>query len=83
MGRGHWSYCFPAVLAGAGIRGGGLYGRSDRDAAFPADNPVSPEYLAATIFHALGIDPGSQIHDAQGRPVALVEGGRPLAKLFG
>ncbi len=82
-GRGHWSYCFPALLAGAGIRGGSVYGRSDRDAAYPAEHPVRPEDLAATIFQALGIDPASQMHDAQGRPVALVEGGRPLTKLFG
>jgi hypothetical protein len=82
-GRGHWSYCFPAVLAGAGIRGGGLYGRSDRDAAYPVENPVSPEDLAATIFDALGIDPHGFIHDRQGRPVTLVDGGRPLRELFG
>jgi hypothetical protein len=44
---------------------------------------VSPEDLAATIFHALGIDPESQIRDAQGRPVALVTGGRALTSLFG
>jgi hypothetical protein len=82
-GRGHWSYCYPAVLAGAGIRGGSLYGRSDRDAAYPAEHPVSPEDLAATIFDALGIDPHGFLHDRQGRPVSLVEGGRPLRALFG
>jgi hypothetical protein len=77
-GRDHWGFCFPAVLAGAGVRGGVAYGRSDRDAAYPADRPVSPEDLAATIFHALGIDPHGCIHDRQGRPVALVDGGRAL-----
>jgi hypothetical protein len=82
-GRGHWSYCFPAVLAGAGIRGGALYGRSDKDAAWPADDAVSPEDLAATIFHALGIPPETRIHDAFGRPVSVIEGGRPLLDLFG
>jgi hypothetical protein len=82
-GRDHWSFCFPALLAGAGVRGGAVYGRSDRDAAYPAERPVSPEDLAATIFAALGIDPHGCIHDRQGRPVALVEGGRPLRELFG
>jgi hypothetical protein len=82
FGRGHWSYCFPAVLAGAGIRGGIVHGRSDKDAAYPAEHPISPEDLAATIFHALGIDPDFRIHDSQGRPIALVEGGTPLVKLF-
>jgi hypothetical protein len=81
-GRGHWSFCFPAVLAGAGIRGGILHGRSDKDAAYPADQPVRPEDLAATIFHALGIDPELRIQDAQNRPVPLMEGGTPLRGLF-
>src|SRR5262249_44009717 len=82
-GRGHWSYCFPAVLAGAGVRGGIVYGRSDKDAGYPIEHPVSPEDLAATIFDALGIDPHGFIQDKQGRPVALVDGGRPLRELFG
>jgi len=82
-GRGHWSFCFPAPLAGAGIRGGALLGRSDADAAYPADNPVSPEDLAATVFHALGIDPDTRLIDAQQRPVPLLDAGTPLTRLFG
>jgi len=81
-GRGHWSHCFPAVLAGAGIRGGTTYGRSDKDAAYPADKPVSPENLSATVFHALGITPETRIHDAFGRPVSVMEGGQPLTELL-
>ncbi|MDG3006642.1 DUF1501 domain-containing protein [Paludisphaera mucosa] len=82
-GRGHWSHCFPAVLAGAGIRGGVAYGRSDKDAAYPSDHPVSPEDLAATVFHALGIAPDDRVSDPLGRPVAVMDGGRPLVELFG
>ena len=82
-GRGHWSHCFPALLAGAGIRGGIVYGRSDQDAAYPSEYPTSPADLAATIFYALGIDPEMRIRDRQNRPVALVDGGRPLLELFG
>jgi hypothetical protein len=82
-GRGHWSTLFPAVLAGAGIRGGSTYGGSDKDAAYPIDRPTTPENLAATIYHALGIDPGIRLQDAQGRPISLVEGGSPLLDLFG
>lgn len=81
-GRNHWSYLFPAVLAGAGVRGGTTYGRSDRSAAFASENPTTPEDLAATILTSLGIDPEQRIHDPQGRPVALVENGRPLP-IFG
>ena len=82
-GRGHWTHCFPAVLAGAGIQGGVTYGSSDARAAYPAEDPTSPEDLAATVFQALGIDPQLRIPDREGRPVALVEHGRPLAQLFG
>jgi hypothetical protein len=82
-GRDHWGYCFPAVLAGAGIRGGAVYGRSDKDAAYPQDKPVSPQNLGATIFHALGISPETRIYDALGRPAPVMEGGEPLVELFG
>ncbi len=82
-GRGHWSTLFPAVLAGAGVRGGSTYGGSDKHAAYPIDRPTTPEDLAATIYHALGIDPALQLQDAQGRPVSLVEGGSPRLDLFG
>ena len=81
-GRGHWSHCFPAVLAGAGIRGGITFGVSDKDAAYPADHPVSPETLAATVFQALGISPDTRLRDSLGRPVAVMEGGHPLMELF-
>ena len=82
-GRGHWSTLFPAVLAGAGIRGGSTYGGSDRDAAQPVDHPVSPERLASTIYHALGIDPAMRVVDPQGRPVSIVDRAEPVLELFG
>jgi uncharacterized protein (DUF1501 family) len=82
-GRGHWSTNFPALVAGAGIRRGAVYGRSDKDAAYAVENPVSPEDLAATIYDALGIDHDIRLPDHQGRPIQIVEGGRPLRELFG
>ena len=81
-GRNHWSTLFPAVLAGGGVRGGAVYGRSDKNAAFAIDKPVRPEDLAATIFTSLGIDPEMRVADAQGRPVPLVDGAKPLVELF-
>lgn len=81
-GRGHWSTLFPALLAGGGVRGGIVHGTSDKDAAYALDHPTSPEDLAATIFHALGIDPEHRIQDAQGRPTPLVEGGRVIREIL-
>lgn len=82
-GRDHWSYCYPCLFAGAGIRGGITYGESDKDAAYPVSDAVSPADLAATIYQSLGISPDLRIPDAQGRPVPLVENGRALSTLFG
>ena len=81
-GREHWSDCFTVALAGGGIRGGQVYGRSDKIGAYPAEFPVSPADLSATIFHCLGVDPHSEYHDAQGRPY-MASKGNPIRELVG
>jgi hypothetical protein len=65
------------ALAGGGIRGGQVYGSSDRHGAFPRDLPCGPNDLHATIFQALGIPLESALTDLQGRPQAITDG-RPL-----
>lgn len=82
LGRDHWGACQSVVLAGGGIRGGQVYGSSDRHAAYPKSNPVSPEDVIATMYHAMGISPESIIHDRENRPHRLSEG-HPLVELFG
>ena len=62
-GRDHWPYCFSILMAGGGIRGGQIYGSSDRVGAKPRDNPVTPAMITATIRKAMGILPGED--DAQ------------------
>jgi uncharacterized protein (DUF1501 family) len=81
QGRDHWGACQSVVLAGGGIRGGQVYGSSDQHAAYPKTNPVSPEDVIATMFHALGIDPESTIYDRERRPHRASDG-RPIAELF-
>jgi len=73
-GRDHWAPCNTVLLAGAGVRGGAVYGSSDRLAAYPASNPVTPQDLSATIYHLLGIDRELTVRDAQGRPYSLSTG---------
>jgi len=80
-GRDHWSFCYSILLAGAGVRGGQVYGSSDRAAAYPSSNPVTPADVAATIYHCLGIDPRAHITDQQGRPL-VVSSGQPLHGLM-
>lgn len=82
QGRDHWGACQSAVLAGGGIRGGQVYGSSDKDAAYPSTNPVSPEDMLATVYHALGIPEDAELRDPLNRPHRLVDG-RPLTELFG
>jgi uncharacterized protein (DUF1501 family) len=80
-GRDHWAGCNTVLLAGAGIPGGHVYGASDRLAAYPARDAVSPEQLAATVYHLLGIDPQLRLQGAEGRPFTLSEG-RPVDALL-
>jgi hypothetical protein len=82
QGRDHWGMCQTALLAGGGVRGGQVFGATDRQAGYVTDNPVSPEDLLATIYHALGLSPELEIHDRDGRPYRLCEG-RPVLSLFG
>lgn len=81
-GREHHPFCYSGLLAGGGIRGGSIYGRSDAIASHPAENPVSPQDFNATIMHALGIDAEATLPDRTGRPVRL-QGGRAITELFG
>ena len=64
-GRDHWSFCYSIVMAGGGVRGGQVYGASDRSAAYPSTNPVSPADIAATIYHCLGIDARGHLTDSK------------------
>ena len=77
-GRDHWPKVRSVVLAGAGIKGGQVYGSSDAVGGEPKDNPVSTEDLTATIYDRLGIDPDKEYHTPTNRPVRLANRGKPL-----
>jgi hypothetical protein len=80
-GRDHWPACYSALLAGAGIRGGQVYGASDRSGDYVRDNPVSPENFGATLFHALGVPPETRLGvDGFTHPASA---GQPIGALFG
>jgi len=81
-GRDHWGACQSALFAGGGIRGRQVYGKSDKIAAYPSDNPVSPADFLATIYHAMGVDPAGEIRDRENRPYRLCDG-TPVTALFG
>jgi uncharacterized protein (DUF1501 family) len=81
-GRDHWPYCYTGLMAGGGIARGAIYGKSDATGSSPADDPVHPTQLLATVYHAMGIDPHTMVNNHLGQPRELVQA-EPVAKLFG
>jgi hypothetical protein len=73
-GRDHWGHVFSLALAGGGIRGGVVYGASDRHGAYPADGRVEPRDLIATVLHCLGFAPDAELRDTEGRPFPASRG---------
>lgn len=80
--RDHWPFAFTVLMAGAGLRGGAVFGKTDRQAAHVVESPVSPADLTATIFSTLGVDPASEIRDSRGKVFPLSQG-RPVMRLWG
>ena len=81
-GRDHWGPAFTVALAGGGIQGGRVIGKTDARAERPAADPHGPEDLSATICHLLGIDPKDEFLTPEGRPVAIVNNGRVIDELL-
>ena len=81
-GRDHWAGCFFALFAGGGVRGGQVIGKSDKHGAYPAVQPYKPSDLGATVYSALGVEPGTEVIDRTGRPMTLNRG-TPIRALFG
>jgi hypothetical protein len=80
-GRQHWASCFSAILSGCGIAGGLVYGKSDKTASYVTANPIRPEELSATIYHALDI-PLNAPQNNSGLSLPLTTG-KPVMELFG
>jgi hypothetical protein len=82
-GRDHWPQCWTSYFAGGGVQGGRVVGRSDAIGGYPAERPVAPNEVVATIFHSLGLDLETQLPGPAGRPFALVDSGtKPITELF-
>jgi uncharacterized protein (DUF1501 family) len=81
-GRDHWTYCYTVLFAGAGIKGGTVYGASDAHAAYVKEKPVSTGDICATIYQCLGIDPDMPIQDRGGRPMPVAHGGKPIREIL-
>ncbi len=80
-GRDHWPYCYTSVIAGAGIKRGYVHGKSDKTGSSPAEDPVHPTELLATMYHAFGIDPETIVYNHLKQPRELVKA-KIVSKLF-
>ena len=81
-GRDHWPGAMSVLMAGAGIPRGQIVGATDAKGYYAAENIYSPEDFAVSLYTKLGIDPHQMLHTATGRPVQLVNGGKPIKELF-
>jgi hypothetical protein len=81
-GRDHWEFCYTVLFAGGGVKGGFVYGASDKHGAYPSLNPVTPGDIVATVYHALGIAPDLELRDRLDRPLVLMPEGAPIQDVF-
>lgn len=80
-GRDHWPHAFTVLLAGGGVRGGQIYGSTNRHGTFVEDKPVTPADLSATVLSHLGIDPAQEYHDQFQRVSRRLSEGRVVRGL--
>jgi len=81
-GRDHWPYCYTGLVAGAGVKAGAAYGKSDATASSPAEDPVHPTEILATVYHGLGINPDTLVYNHLNQPRELIQS-KVLHGLYG
>src|SRR5262249_30082814 len=81
-GRDHWPQCGFCLLAGGGTKQGFVLGATDRIAASVVERRVSPGDIVATIYHLLGVDHDTMVHDLTGRPFSISHGGAPIHEVL-
>jgi hypothetical protein len=82
-GRDHWPRAFCVLMAGGGVRGGQVIGGSDEKGMGPSSEPITPDQVAGTFYHSLGIDYQKEYHTNTGRPVMIVREGSVIPGLLG
>jgi uncharacterized protein (DUF1501 family) len=80
-GRDHWGNAISALLAGGGLRLGQVVGATNARAEYPVQRPLTPADLLATVYHVLGIDPTQTFNDHTGRPIPILDQGKPIAEV--
>ncbi len=80
-GRDHWGNAISALLVGGGLRGGQVIGATNAKAEHPVQRPLLPADLLATVYHVLGIDPNRMFKDQTGRPIPILDEGKPIEEV--
>ena len=81
-GRDHWGDAFSVMLAGGGLRTGQVVGATNDKGEYPAERPLTPPDLLATVYHVLDIDPQQTFLDNAGRPIPILDAGQPIAEII-
>jgi hypothetical protein len=81
-GRDHWGGAGSMIFAGAGVQAGKVVGSTDKDGGIVTSDPVRPADVAYTVYDSLGIDPRSEIHTPDGRPMAILDEGSVIEQLY-
>lgn len=81
-GRDHWTDAYSIVMAGAGVPGGRIIGRTDDQGGYVLDDPHTPEEYASTIYEKLGIDRSKPLYTSANRPVYFAHADEPIAGVF-
>ena len=82
VGRDHWPRAMFVLMGGGGMKGGQVLGKSDEKGMGPANEPITPDQIGASLFYALGIDHHKEYHTNTGRPMMIVRNGEPIEQLF-
>jgi uncharacterized protein (DUF1501 family) len=80
-GRDHWAPLSTLALAGGGLKMGQVVGESSEKVEVPKSRPITPQHLLATVFHVLGLPQDLHFKDPSGRPVPMIDTGRPIEEL--
>jgi hypothetical protein len=81
-GRDHWGQAISVMMAGGGLRVGQSVGATNERGEFPKERPFTPPDILATLYHALGIDPKTEFHNHEGRPIPILQRGEPIRELI-
>ena len=81
IGRDHWPDAYSALISGGGLRMGQVIGSTNLRGEYPAESPVTPQDVLATIYRHLGIDPHQNLTDTTGRPIPILHQGEAIRQL--